>query len=333
VQSAETAIKRHSLPSTTKAYGQPEDLAADPNVDLVVCCVRVDRHHQLTMPTLKAGKAVFVEWPLAANVDQASEMLAAAQKSGSKTIVGLQSRVNPVVQKVKHLVATKAIGELISSNLTFAMGMAGDTNPTQSGYMADKQLGCNVFTVFGGHLIDAVQYSLGELNEVAAQVSTRWPDVKLVNKDGTLHSTVKRDAPDHVLLHGTLSGSGVPLSIYLRNGQGFPNAPNLTWSILGTKGEIRVTSCSALNLGLPNEKIEVFEYAKDAVEIVETEYAPEVKDLPMFAGNVGMAYELFANSGTIEQGIVDFERAVKLHQLLDTIEKSSNAKKWETVAK
>jgi predicted dehydrogenase len=333
VQSAETAIKRHSLPSTTKAYGHPEDLAADPNVDLVVCCVRVDRHHQLTMPALQAGKAVFVEWPLAANVDQAFQMLAAAQKSGSKTIVGLQSRVNPVVQKVKHLVATKAIGELISSNLTFAMGMAGDTNAKQSGYMADKQLGCNVFTVFGGHLIDAVQYSLGQLNEVAAQVSTRWPDIKLVNKDGTLNSTVKRDAPDHVLLHGTLSGCGVPLSIYLRNGQGFPNAPNLTWSILGTKGEIRVTSGSALNLGLPNEKIEVFDYVKDAVEIVETEYAPEVKDLPMFVGNVGMAYELFANGGTIEQGIVDFEQAVKLHQLLDTIEKSSNAKKWEAVAK
>jgi predicted dehydrogenase len=333
VESAKTAIERHGLPLTTKAYGSPEDLARDPNVDLVVCCVRVDRHHALTMPSLQAGKAVFVEWPLAANTNQASEMLAAAQKSGSKTIVGLQSRANPVVQKIKHLVANKAIGELVSSNLTFAMGMAGDTNPKQSGYMADKQMGCNVFTVFGGHLIDAVQYSLGELNEVAAQLSTRWPDVRLVNKDGSLNRTIKRDAPDHVLLQGTLSGSDVPLSIYLRNGQGFPNTPNLVWTILGTKGEIRITSGSALNLGLPNEKIEVFDYEKDVVEVVETEYASEIKDLPMFAGNVGTVYELYANGGTLEQGLVGFEQAVALHGLLEAIEKSSEGKKWENVAK
>ena len=31
------AIKVHGLPPTTKAYGYPQDLADDPEIDLVVC--------------------------------------------------------------------------------------------------------------------------------------------------------------------------------------------------------------------------------------------------------------------------------------------------------
>jgi predicted dehydrogenase len=84
------------LPASTKTYGSPEDLAKDPDIDLVVCNVRVDRHYKVMMPILQAGKNAYVEWPLGANLQQAEEMLAAAQKSGSKTIVGLQARNSPV---------------------------------------------------------------------------------------------------------------------------------------------------------------------------------------------------------------------------------------------
>jgi predicted dehydrogenase len=73
-------------------------------VDLVVCSVRVDRHYKLVKPALEKGKAVFVEWPLASNLKDAEEMAAIAEKSGSKTIVGLQGRMSPQVQMVRQLI-------------------------------------------------------------------------------------------------------------------------------------------------------------------------------------------------------------------------------------
>jgi predicted dehydrogenase len=331
VESAETAIKRHSLPSSTKAYGNPEDLAKDANVDLVVCCVRVDRHHRLTMPPLKAGKAVFVEWPLAANLAQAEEMLAAAKESGSKTMVGLQARAGPVVLKVKELVEAKAIGDLISSNLALTIGMPGDTHPATFDYGNDKKCGADSLAVFGGHLIDGVLYSLGGLDQVSAQLSTRWPDVKLVNADGTYNRTIKRDVPDHIYVQATLAKSVAPVSISIRNGKGFPNTPNFTWNILGTKGEMRITSAAPLNVGLGSEKIEVFNHEKDTVEIVDVGYAKEVRDLPVYGKNVGALYELYAKGG-VEQGFVDFEQAVSMHKVLAAIEESSVGKKWVKVA-
>lgn len=93
VESAQRSIEVHKLPTSTKAYGNPEDIAADPNVDLVVVSVEVGKHYFLTMPALKHKKAVFVEWPLAANVGEAEEMTKLASENGVKGMVGLQGRL------------------------------------------------------------------------------------------------------------------------------------------------------------------------------------------------------------------------------------------------
>lgn len=86
---AKAAVERYELPGTTKTYGNPKDLAADADIDLIVCSVRVDRHYATIKPALEAGKDVFVEWPLASNLAHAEELVAIAKRTGSKTIVGL----------------------------------------------------------------------------------------------------------------------------------------------------------------------------------------------------------------------------------------------------
>lgn len=65
VESAQKSIDIHRFPSSTKAYGSPEDIAANPNVELVIVSVEVRKHYQLVLPALKHRKSVFVEWPLA----------------------------------------------------------------------------------------------------------------------------------------------------------------------------------------------------------------------------------------------------------------------------
>lgn len=62
--SAKRAIETFGLDATTRAYGDPEALAADPDVEFVVCATRVDTHYPTVLPSVRAGKDVFVEWPL-----------------------------------------------------------------------------------------------------------------------------------------------------------------------------------------------------------------------------------------------------------------------------
>lgn len=62
IESSQKSIEVHKLPATTRAYDNPEDIATDPNVELIVVSVEVRKHYQLTMPALRNKKAVFLEW-------------------------------------------------------------------------------------------------------------------------------------------------------------------------------------------------------------------------------------------------------------------------------
>lgn len=92
VESAQRSIEIHKLPKTTKSYGSPEDIAADPDIDLVVISVEVRKHYFLALPALKHKKSVFLEWPLGANLAQAEELTRLAGENGVKNMVGLQGR-------------------------------------------------------------------------------------------------------------------------------------------------------------------------------------------------------------------------------------------------
>jgi predicted dehydrogenase len=73
VQSAQNAIEFHKLSSSVKAYGSVTDVAHDPNVDMAVISVRVSAHHSIAEPLIKAGKDIFMEWPLATTLTEAEE--------------------------------------------------------------------------------------------------------------------------------------------------------------------------------------------------------------------------------------------------------------------
>lgn len=271
---------------------------------------------------------MFVEWPLGANLEQAEDMLATAKRSGSKTIIGLQGRCSPFTHKVKQLVESKAIGELLSSTLTRDVGFGGDTELPGNDYMVKKEAGANTLTILFAHSADEAIFALGDIDEVSALLTTRWADTKLLHSDGSFNKMIKRETPDHVMFHGTISGSGAPVSIYVRNGKGFKDNPNVSWRIFGTKGEIRVTAHGALGLALGGEKIELYDHDKDSVEVIDVRYADGVKDLPMFSKDVGSVYEGFARGASVDEGLARFEEAVVMHRMVDAMEKSNEGRKF-----
>ena len=69
ISAAQAAIEAYRLDAGTKAYGNPEDLANDTDVDLVCCNTRVDVHYEVIKPSLLKGKDVYCEWPCKKNPD------------------------------------------------------------------------------------------------------------------------------------------------------------------------------------------------------------------------------------------------------------------------
>lgn len=154
VDAAKSAIKTYNLPADTKAYGSPEDLAADPDIDVVICNTRVDKHYETIIPSVRAGKDVFVEWPIAAKREHIEEIVETAKQSGSRIAVGLQRRWNPIVLKVKELVSggDAKLGKLLSAEVRqFGATNDRETLPPALKYFADRDIGGNSIVIGIGH--------------------------------------------------------------------------------------------------------------------------------------------------------------------------------------
>lgn len=151
---AKSAIEMYKLPPDTRAYGSPEDLAADPDIDVVICNTRVDKHYETIIPSIRAGKDVFVEWPIAGKKEHIEEIVEAAKQSGSRVAVGLQRRWNPIASKVRELVQNNEanLGKLLIAEVRqFGATNDRDILPTGLKYFTQKEIGGNVVTIGVGH--------------------------------------------------------------------------------------------------------------------------------------------------------------------------------------
>jgi predicted dehydrogenase len=151
VASAEAAIKAHKLDSSTKAYGSPQDLANDPNVDLVVCSVKVPDHYATIVPALRAGKDVFCEWPLAKNLAEAEELTNLAKSKGVKTLVGLQAQVSPAMNTIKQIIDSGRIGKVLSTTFHGTPKFFGGKEWEGLAFMQDKGNGAELLTIYAMH--------------------------------------------------------------------------------------------------------------------------------------------------------------------------------------
>ncbi len=102
---AKSLAKRFNIANATS---DQQMIFQDKNVDTVMIITRHDVHAKLVIESLKAGKNVFVEKPLALNNEQLNEIIKAQQLQTSDfrlpTIsVGFNRRFAPLAQKMKSL--------------------------------------------------------------------------------------------------------------------------------------------------------------------------------------------------------------------------------------
>ena len=162
------------------------------DIDAVAVSVRVPRHYEPTMAAIEAGKHVYTEWPLGANLDEAKEMASFARAKGVKTMVGLQERRAPLYLRLKELVDEGCFGELLSCMIVWSGSGILDRSSDQR-WRADDASGANTLTIGFGHTVDPVCLALGDFTEVSAisrpQVP-QWIEVR--------HRRAgRRDCPGH----------------------------------------------------------------------------------------------------------------------------------------
>src|SRR5712671_967134 len=318
--SAESARAAGEAFGVSAVFSDHEQLVTQPDIDVVAVTVKVPRHRELVSAALAAGKAVYCEWPLGRDLDDALAMAALAAEHAVRTVVGLQARQAPAIEFVQQLLRDGYVGEVLSTTMV-GLSIPGDVVGQPNAYMLDKANGANLLTVPVGHSLDILNYVLGEFADLSALSDVRRP---LITIEETREQIVKT-AADQIAVIGTLK-SGATASVHIR--EAVAGGIGFLWEINGTEGTLRITADAALPEIYPltvagaHGRVEPAELAVPTALVQKWPTLTSLEGAPAF--NVGRVYAAFA--ADIDKGthtVPDFADAVRRHELIATIERSA----------
>mgnify|MGYP000858128269 CR=1 FL=1 len=130
------------------------DVLGKQEVNTIFIATPHNSHAELTMQSLQAGKAVFVEKPLAINTDQLQEVIETKKKHNHPLMVGFNRRFAPVSIQVKKEFASA--GEPIVMNMRINAGMIPKDN-----WLQQKDVGAGRIIGEMCHFIDLMQFFTG----------------------------------------------------------------------------------------------------------------------------------------------------------------------------
>jgi len=102
---------RSRYPSA-RTSSDPEEVFNDPDLDAVAIATPVSTHYEVAKRALLAGKHVLVEKPLAANSEQAQELMELARARNLVLFVDHVFLYSPSVQKMGQIYRSGEIGEI-----------------------------------------------------------------------------------------------------------------------------------------------------------------------------------------------------------------------------
>jgi predicted dehydrogenase len=109
-----------------RAHGSYEALADDHEVDVVYVATPHNGHHPAALRCLEGGRAVLVEKPFTTSAADADHLIAVAAERGLFAMEAMWTRFNPVITRLRTLVADGAIGEVTSVYADFSFAFAFD---------------------------------------------------------------------------------------------------------------------------------------------------------------------------------------------------------------
>ncbi|WP_226002174.1 Gfo/Idh/MocA family protein [Paenibacillus sp. BJ-4] len=301
-------------------FDNMEDLAQHPDVDMVVVSINVKDHYNAVKAIAPAGKPIYCEWPLGSNTAEALEMQEWAASGQLPNAIGLQARQAPAINYVKDLLAEGYFGKVLSANLKIFIDGMGGVGDKSTAYLFDRKIGGNLLTIVGGHNLDAFTYMLGEFTELSAVTAQQFPEVELVD----IQKVIEKTTDDQILITGKLT-NGVVASIHIQGG--VKQQTGFTLEIFGDKGTIVLNAPASIQFG-SHQLRGAGANDKELHELTVPDsyyWVPDsLKNDSGFVLNMAQAYRKFAQD--IQEGTSltpSFTDAVKLHQLLDAVEKAA----------
>ena len=156
---------RHNVP---KAYSDANELINDTEVNAVYIATPPDSHTKYAIDAMRAGKAVYVEKPMARTYDECLEMIRVSEETNQPLYVAYYRRTLPLFLKVKELIDSNEIGKplLVNIRLLKAFGEADKNPETQHWHVNPSIAGAGHFYDLASHQFDYLDFLFGKITKV-----------------------------------------------------------------------------------------------------------------------------------------------------------------------
>jgi predicted dehydrogenase/threonine dehydrogenase-like Zn-dependent dehydrogenase len=158
----------------------------DPKTDAVFIATRHASHAPIACDALRAGKTVFLEKPLACNLEQLAELLDTAEATGGRLMVGFNRRFAPQVKQARA-------GLENSNDPLVALYRVNAGSVPRDSWLMDEEGGGRIIGEVC-HFIDTLQYLIGadpvSVSAVHAAGHRDALSVQLLFSDGSIGTII-----------------------------------------------------------------------------------------------------------------------------------------------
>lgn len=319
-----------------------EDVVSDDDIDIIDIVTPNYLHKPIATAAAEMGKHIFCEKPLARNANEALAMLEAVEKNKVKHMIGFNYRKIPAVLFAKQLINEGKLGKINNFHGFYLSDWALDpTVPLSWRFQASKS-GSGEIGDQGSHIIDVARFLLGDFKRVIAQIETVVTERPILsNKFSNFNKNTK-------------SNTGKKAKVDVDD-----KCEVLVEFESGIKGSLEVSRCfcghrNYLGFEISGSKGSIYfnwernnelEYYSTEEPFLTQGYRtiqigpdhPYGKIFWPIAGlNIGFFESFLIEFYEFFQGITEdkeispnFYDGFKISEIIETIIKSTNSKKWE----
>jgi 1,5-anhydro-D-fructose reductase (1,5-anhydro-D-mannitol-forming) len=234
--------------NNVRVWATLDEALADPAVNAVYVATPVFLHAPQTIQSLRAGKHVLCEKPMAMNEAEARSMIKAAEEAGRTFGVAYYRRTYPKLQRAKQLLEAGVIGKAVIAELT-NHGWLDEKIGERTWLIDPAKAGGGPLYDIASHRIDALNFLFGQplratgcLSNAVHHYAVEDNATVMIDYSGGVrgvvdvrwHSKVKRDecrirGTDGEMELSPLNGSEL---IYPGGREDLPPNPNLHYPMI-----------------------------------------------------------------------------------------------------
>ncbi|MCU0472626.1 MAG: Gfo/Idh/MocA family oxidoreductase [Bacteroidales bacterium] len=165
---AEDYARRHNVP---KYYSDASKLINDPEINAVYVATPPGSHAEYAIRSIKAGKPVYIEKPMAVNFAECEEINRVSEKYGVPVFVAYYRRALPGFLKVKKLIENGAVGKVRLVQLQLFKPPDKEEKSGQLSWRVNPEIsGGGHFFDLASHQLDYLDYVFGPVLSIKSQV-------------------------------------------------------------------------------------------------------------------------------------------------------------------